>query len=188
MKEEIEEDKRRRTFMNPQEGYKVVNAIFGIKLSRNLIDDQIAIQKDETVVEELIEAEYEELNRNKLVGGTAGRSSQLDSSRGIDMAYLLAERAGKMTKYDTLVLAPALLRTFFDYSGRGLTAQIPATVQSDKSVTAFNLFDFNLAWAIEQNFWWLGLLSALSGLSPATRIVAKSHISRMPDCPNGRSG
>mmetsp|Transcript_8248 Transcript_8248/g.10470 ORF Transcript_8248/g.10470 Transcript_8248/m.10470 type:complete len:234 (-) Transcript_8248:26-727(-) len=38
-------------------------------------------------------------------------------------------------------------------------------------------------WSTLKQLWVLPVLSLLSGVSPAARIVAESHVSRLPDCP-----
>lgn len=44
-----------------------------------------------------------------------------------------------------------------------------------------SLFQLDLLTKVCQNLWFLPLLSILSGLSPAVKIIAQAHISRMPD-------
>ena len=44
-------------------------------------------------------------------------------------------------------------------------------------------YDAELAVGVLKELWFLPVLSFLSGLTPASRIVAESHVSRMPDCP-----
>ena len=44
-------------------------------------------------------------------------------------------------------------------------------------------YDAELAVGVLKELWFLPILSFLSGLTPASRIVAESHVSRMPDCP-----
>jgi len=46
-----------------------------------------------------------------------------------------------------------------------------------------DLIDFKLAFSVVKNLWYLPVLSILSGFTPAGRIVAESHVSRLPDTP-----
>jgi hypothetical protein len=46
-----------------------------------------------------------------------------------------------------------------------------------------HIFDADLAKVVIQELWYLPALSVLSGFSPACRIIAESHLSRMPDTP-----
>lgn len=62
--------------------------------------------------------------------------------------------------------------------------------QSNDSMDIFSsdiesksLLQLDLLMKVFQNLWFLPLLSILSGLSPAVKIIAQSHISRMPDNP-----
>ena len=45
------------------------------------------------------------------------------------------------------------------------------------------IVDFDLVLSIMKELWFLPILSILSGFTPATRIVAESHVSRLPDTP-----
>lgn len=54
-------------------------------------------------------------------------------------------------------------------------------VLSPHSSDAKSLFQLDLLTKVCQNLWFLPLLSILSGLSPAVKIIAQAHISRMPD-------
>ena len=44
-------------------------------------------------------------------------------------------------------------------------------------------FDPELAVSVAKGLWYLPVLSVLSGFTPASRIIAESHVSRMPDSP-----
>jgi hypothetical protein len=50
----------------------------------------------------------------------------------------------------------------------------------DESV---DIFDFKIAESVFKGLWYLPLLSILSGFTPAARIIAESHVSRLPDTP-----
>jgi len=59
--------------------------------------------------------------------------------------------------------------------------------QNGVPLTQFSLksskFDKDTAKSVVKQLWFLPVLSLLSGVSPACRIISESHISRLPDCP-----
>jgi len=46
-----------------------------------------------------------------------------------------------------------------------------------------NNFDKETAISVVKQLWFLPVISLLSGVSPACRIISESHVSRLPDCP-----
>jgi len=44
-------------------------------------------------------------------------------------------------------------------------------------------FDKDTVISVVKQLWFLPVISLLSGLSPACRIISESHVSRLPDCP-----
>jgi len=192
IKAEVQADKRRNRRLQMQAeggvgGYKVITSLFGFKLPDGLIEDQVEMKQAENNMEELIEAEY-----------MAATESTFP-----------APIVGKATLYEYRVLIPALINAFFTYSdpivydqGQGTTTtkimqgqdnndndndndndngleELEATSTRNTS----NIFDAGLAISVIRELWYLPVLSILSGFTPASRIIAESHVSRLPDTP-----
>jgi len=160
---EVQADKRRNRRMQAEGGYKVMTKFFGFKLPDSLIADQVETKRAGNSIEELIEAQY-----------MATTESTFPSPI-----------VGKATSYEYRVLLPALLNAFFTYSDPVVYDQ--GTKRQDNNdlepPEVGSIYDPELAKAVIQELWYLPFLSILSGLSPAGRIIAESHVSRMPDTP-----
>jgi len=165
---EIDADKRKNRRIEQEAaekgGYKVVTSIFGIELSDSLIDQQIRGKKSELALEDLVESEF--------YGNTVmARQDVID----------------RLNLFEYLALQPALFAAFLKYSdpmivaSKGLYAA--QTSSSTSSSSSTNLLNFQNAISVGKSLWFLPLLSLLSGLTPAAKIVAESHVSRMPDTP-----
>ena len=181
IKAEVQADKRRNRHrkMQGKGGCKVITSLFGYKLPDGLITDQVEMKQAGSSMEELIEAEY------------------------MNMAAVESQSTGKATLYEHRVLIPALLNAFFTYSdpvvyGQGRTkGQDDYNYSSNSNNYKYNnnivfqhleatrniTFDAGLAMSVIRELWYLPVLSILSGFTPASRIIAESHLSRLPDTP-----
>lgn len=68
-------------------------------------------------------------------------------------------------------------------SGRRNQIQNPKNVPLTQCSLKSSNFDKDMVKSVVKQLWFLPVLSLLSGLSPACRIISESHISRLPDCP-----
>ena len=134
-----------------------------LKLPPKSIEDQMEITKAKNALKALIEVEYKTL---------------------VEPSNFLSKSTGNSTYYDYRVMIPVLLDAFFHYSDPKMHAA-DGIKFNNKHVKQqeLQIFDVPLASSIIHDLWYLPALSILSGIPPACRIVAESHISRLPDTP-----
>lgn len=158
---DIQADDKSNRLLTNRRDWKPTTTLFGWKLPPNWVKVPLELKRAESFLEQLIEDEYLALTDTNFPSPVVG----------------------KATYYQYLVLGPLLLDAYVRYSDPVLHNLDRSAPRDDPETQVVKIFDFGLALSVIQNLWYLPVLSILSGISPAIRIVAETHISRLPDTP-----